>query len=900
MKPLKLKLAAFEPYVEKMELDFEKYLSNKKMFLIHGETGAGKTSILDAICFALYGDSCGGERKSNMLRSEQASPKVETYVDFTFSLGHKKYRIIRKPRQIVARKSGVGTKEQEPTAQLYSVDEFENEKLLEERVTNVNNKIEELIGFKSDQFRQVVFLPQGRFQRFLTADSKDREVILKILFKTDFYEKLENELNERSKNKRDELENYRIRRHNILEESNVNDEDELSHWIATKTEELKAATKQETELKAAREDANTKLKEGEQLNKKFNDMEQKLREVEDAQSNLDRIKKAFASAKNEYDNRKGEEPKRTKLETDINSLKKVQQAVGDLDSIREQLNAETEKSKQAEKEFKEADELANKCEQLLNKLKLDKEGYIKEAAKLSEAQKKLDDCNKRDDLTKELVQDKKALEAAENAFKIANDKWLAQQAKVEELNEQWRAGSAANLAANLQDGEPCPVCGAVHHPKLAQSTTSTPSDTEIKNANNLLKKLDNDKSNSKDKVTALKTTITEKQRQLDDKKDVGDTKAAQKELKEAQRAADDLKTCTDRIAKGEKKTKQAKDDREIKQKARDNATKLVATLQGSLNTQLKHINAELEPFNLTLDQLDNAIKNQERQLSILKKAWADAEKNFNLLSNQLEGAKKTLLIKSEDLEKIKVEIEGKKKPDIEVLNKNLKEVDMKLSEQIQLIASLKTNLQQQKNRLDKLNDIKAQSKKLEEQYKTWSMLADVACGKRMQGAEGYKISFSRYALQSKLAKVIDAANQRLKIMSNGAYELRNKTEARSRAAAAGLELEIYHAYHGTTRAVETLSGGESFLASLSLAMGLADAVQTQYGGRSLETIFIDEGFGTLDNEKLKKAIESLVKLQEGGRLVGIISHVEALKSWLSVRLEVTKRDVGSEAKFIET
>ena len=457
MRPIKLELAAFEPYVNKIELNFEEHLKDKKMFLIHGETGAGKTSILDAICYALYDDSCGGERSKSMLRSEQASSSVETFVNFTFALGQKKYRVMRKPKQIIARKKGEGTREQESTAELYEIDFNGNEKLIEQKTSYVTNKIEELIGFESDQFRQVVFLPQGRFQKFLTANSEEREKILKILFKTDFYEKLENELYERSRAKENELKNFSLRYNNILTDANVGNSDELLKLIDDKTDELKKLTQEESTLKKSRDEANKILNEGRQLDLKFTDLERKISEIKIAEIELSKTSKEFQTAHEEYELRKSEEAQRLKLETDINLLQKVQKNFKNLESTKQKLSEAAEKSKQADEQFKAAEKLVNDCEYWLERLKREKENYIQEAAKFDTAQKKLRECKIRDELLEKISQFKRILIIAEKNFKNVNSKYMNQQKKVDELNEKWRKGSAAHLAANLSEGDPCPV-----------------------------------------------------------------------------------------------------------------------------------------------------------------------------------------------------------------------------------------------------------------------------------------------------------------------------------------------------------------------------------------------------------------------------------------------------------
>ena len=287
LRPIKLKLAAFEPYVGELELDFEKHLKGKNMFLIHGETGSGKTSILDAICFALYGDSSGGNRTDKMLRSEQAAPSTKTFVEFTFALGSKIYKVYRKIND-----------DSTKNAYLSVINADNTETIIENKQSYVTKKITDLIGFHSDQFRQVVLLPQGKFERFLNSNSGDREKILKILFKADFYEKLEKELKNRAKAKDEELNKYETQFKTVL--SGLTSIDELNALIESNTQELTAVEKQQSILTSNCNEANSRLNDARHLNNKFSELESKQVEYKDTQSKYDSTQTRFSAASIEF------------------------------------------------------------------------------------------------------------------------------------------------------------------------------------------------------------------------------------------------------------------------------------------------------------------------------------------------------------------------------------------------------------------------------------------------------------------------------------------------------------------------------------------------------------------------------------------------------------------------
>ena len=889
MRPLKLKLVAFEPYINSVELDFEKYLKNKNIFLIYGETGSGKTSLLDAICFALYGDSAGGFRTPKMLRSNGADPTRETIVDLTFAL-------VRKPAQSIAKKRGTGLKDSPAAAELFIIDEDGSESCIETRPDFVTKKIVDLIGFKCDQFRQVVLLPQGQFQRFLTANSHERQDILKILFKTDFYENLESELKNRATTKLAQLNDCNSRIQNILEDTCTNSELELKNHIESLSIKLNDSIKMSNQLMKLRNDANQRLSDAKLLDSLFMDLDNKSAQLIEANSALESSQSLFNSAKIEYLNRKAEESKRLNLSKDIDNFKSIQRQINELNLVKNKLHDAINQSKQAEEDFIKANDDADTCEKLLKKLKENEKTLSKQAAKLPAAQIQADNCQLRDSLIKRQNQLKSQIVDVQSKCKIFDKKESEQRIKVDQLNKLWHQGCAAQLAQSLSEGSPCPVCGSVHHPNLANLTVHIPSDADLQTAQDNLNKIISSKQTANINLAELNTSLEHIKDQISNINAIT-TADAISELNAAKVAASDLEHCQYRISIGEPKTENAKRDLDIKRKIKEDKSKVAAIIQGSFNNQSNLIHNALIPYNLNIDQLSNALFDAEKSLNSLNSAWINAESKFNELSNRLMSDKKTAQIKLEDVSNLQKILADKSKPNISKLHEDFITADLNLNQNNDTIAELKAEINSKRNRLNQLSELNKTLTKLENEYSVLANLADVACGKRPQGPLNAKISFSRFALQSKLNAVIKAANIRLNLMSNGNYQLRHKSNANNKASYAGLELEIYDAFNSSARPVETLSGGESFLASLALALGLADTVQSQFGGIKLDTIFIDEGFGSLDSDKLKNTINALL-LQTDGRLVGIISHVDYLINRIPDALHVIKSDTGSNAHFV--
>lgn len=880
MKPIKLKMSAFGAYVNPIELDFEKGLGGEKFFLIHGATGSGKTTILDAICYALYGESSGGGRKNSMMRSEQASPADKTEVEFTFALRGKTYKIVRNPKYERAKLRGGGVTEEKASAEI-----FENGRRIEAK--DVSDYVESLLGLDKEQFRQVVILPQGSFQKFLLAKSEDKQRVLNTLFNAEFFKRVEDELKLKAsdaKNSFDELtkhKNYCLKKADAKEES-------LLTLIKDLSDELDTVEIRLEQLDSARATAQKNYAEGEKISEQFEELRRITGELADAQESLENILGELNAAQIEYDRRKSEEPTREELKIIVANLEKKKQPLKDLRSRQTDLKTASAAAEGAVAKVKRLVKSKADCDKTMAQLKSEVERLKDAPAKLEVAKQKLTDAKNQANLTKEIENLRGEVVSATKNLSDAKKSYAEIEKSLEELREAQKSGRAAILAATLTEGEPCPVCGAMHHPKLATSESEIPTDAQIKSLESGLKTSADKKSSAEKRLAKLEGELKSKEKILLESAETITTSDAQAEVDKLLKDIEGLNTNNARIKNGEKIIR--KTDEELS-KARDedkNFSIRVENLREVIDNMKQDIDAK---YLLDEKLLDEEISSTKKKLNALEMAFKHAQEEFNRLDKESAAKRATVTAAEKNKAHIAAQVEGKISPDMATLEKVRNETDG-------AYTSAVVNKTKLSERLDKLKTLEKELSALEDDLKTadenflmWKTLSDAANGYTS------KISFQRYYLATMFKEVIVEANNRLEKMSNGRYRFKFKEDTSGRERKAGLDLEIVDEYTGTARPVETLSGGESFLASLSLALGLAAVVRNNSGGIKLDTIFIDEGFGTLDSETLDFAMKTLIELQRGGRLVGIISHVEELKNQMPVRLEVTKTKTGSKAEF---
>ncbi|MBD3878823.1 MAG: SMC family ATPase [Quinella sp. 1Q5] len=883
MRPIRLRMTAFGPYVKTVDLDFKKDLHGENFFLIHGATGSGKTTILDAICYALYGEEFGGKngRKGSIMRSEQAPPTMKTEVEFEFSLRGKIYRIVRSPRYERAKIRGGGVTEEKAYAEI-----SENGTFIETK--DVSEYVRSLLKFDCEQFRQVVVLPQGEFKKFLTANSGEKQAVLDMIFNAEFFKRVEEGLKVKAVAAKEIFKDLTDRKKHLLEGEGTTEE-ELPTLIKNLTDERDTAQAQLKTLEAQALDAQKNFIDGDNLSKQFKDLEIKSAELVDAQKLFGKISGELSSAKIEFDKRTAEESLREDLKLKAAELTKKKVALQSLQSEQEKLNKAKKKAEESAAEVERLTKLKQSCDELMVKLTAEVEKLQDALAKLKVAEQKLKDAQAYEKLLQEIKNLRMEISAAEKDLSAAQKSHDEAEKKLADLREQQIAGSAARLAATLEEGKPCPVCGAIHHPTPAVSDSTIPTDAQIKTAESKWRSLTENKSSAEKVLASLKSKLDSKEKTLAESAKALTVAEAQAEVDKLSADVKTLEKLRARIKNGDAKIAETEKALEAAREQEKSCSAEEKTLRGAVDNMLKEID---EKYLAKPELIDAEITSTNKRLGELNAAFQAAQDKSNRLERRLAAQKSTVEAAQKNKADVAAKVEGKTLPDMFALKKIRDEARTAEQSAIEVKAKLSTRIERLKDIAKKIYALAEDLKTADKNFLMWQTLSDAASGKTS------KISFQRYYLSTMFKEVIAEANNRLEKMSGGRYRFKDKPEGKDRRRKAGLDLEILDEYTGTARPVETLSGGETFLASLSLALGLAAVVQNNSGGIKLDTIFIDEGFGTLDTETLDFAMKTLIELQSGGRLVGIISHVEELKNQMPVRLEVTKTKTGSTAKFI--
>ncbi|SEI77606.1 exonuclease SbcC [Propionispira arboris] len=1012
MKLLKLVFSAFGPYLGKETLDFAD-LQGRSFFLIHGPTGAGKTTILDTICFALYGDASGENREAKMLRSDNADIGQMTEVEFTFSLGQDLYKVWRAPEQQRPKKRGEGTTLSTADALLYKINGSE-EKLLVQGYTNVTLQIEKLLGFKSNQFRQVVLLPQGEFRRLLLANSAERQEIMQTLFKTELYRQIEEHLKEKAKDiaaaKKvlDDEQNFILRELEVdslvcLEASIASKKITLEQTGA-KVEVLKALqqkaqaedvagrlteSKFESAAKAALEKAEqkTKIPVVEDYRKKYQAAQQaasledlevqvqsllvnvktdegKLRQTSER---VDYLKKQLQVAEENFRKGQEDEPKRLAMDAQVLKLTAFAEQLTGLANARQAAKQKEAALAQAlalqtdgEKKVLLLAEKRQKAQALVLPLTQEKakiEGYQSELVRLENLQIKLNEAEKID---RELLIILERKQQEDLKMQQVNELYENQQLQVIRLQHLFSIGQAAILARGLKEKQPCPVCGSLSHPHAASSTELLPTENEVQAAQQQLAELDKKRQQQHLDFSKIETQYaTAMNRKNDSKFVLGENPPAIGEVRQqitlyesylerAKQAGTELtevEQLLEKLQMEENVNNEQQAEWSLRCKQTDNeyqaavavtkereeslpeiyrdSTVLLEAQRDAIRKQkdlkyafekadqeVQRFRSEYAVATATLEMVQKNLLQEQDRLAQTEQKFTMRRQNAGFSSQEeYLAAKWTEKKRQEVKEKIRIfddklaavedadqkaqaAISMLTRPDLTALEQELQQTAKDYNEAYALWQRDKEQIRQSQNKAKRLQTLEARSASIQEEYGVVGTLAAVAGGNNIHG-----MTFQRFVLKSLLEDVIDASNMRLKIMSRGQYTLQSTPERTRKNAAGGLEIEIFDQYTGYARSVATLSGGETFLASLSLALGLADVVQSYAGGIHLDTILVDEGFGTLDPEALDMAIKALIDLQKGGRLVGIISHVPELKERIDARLEVTKGKQGSQAAF---
>ncbi|EKM33706.1 putative exonuclease SbcC [Vibrio harveyi] len=1006
MKPIKLTMQAFGPFAQTETIEFDKLGANP-LFLINGPTGSGKTSILDAICFALYGETTGNERQGIQMRCDMAAPTLLTEVTLEFSLHGKSYRVIRSPEQEAPKARGEGMTVRKHTAALYEI--TDEEKLITSKTTQVKTEVTNIIGLNETQFRQVMVLPQGKFRELLLATSKEREEIFGQLFQTDIYKKIEYALKDKASaisKAKDEFDNQ-IR--GALQVAGVSSEAELTEQREALSVQFESVQKQEQESLAQLNALKTELQKAEALSNEFKKREQAeiaLKQhleqsdaVSSRQLQLDNAKKAskvelpYVTLQSASKQTQELEQKIAKLSQDLTvandavkskegALQTAKEQAAQLPKLTEQqyqlegmkgklvekselekaINAGLTQKSEFEATLKKYIALKEKLtleaqqgQKLLDQARVDVASIGTVEAEIKQQQRLMQDLQKLTGLNQELAKLDALTPSKQASVDQAKARYVELQRSADTLELSWHNAQAAVLAQRLRAGEMCPVCGSVEHPQPAQFVGEEVTKELVQRARNTeregqvaLNQLSNQLEQHNIAVGQYKQQIEQLSVELGQtaSMDLSALQASMQQLSERLQQLSSINLVqleqsvnelNQRCVTGEGKindlqNQMAANESTIKVN-REQLAKLSASLDAkysslevleqdivAIQKQIAELNSALENAQNHLQQAVLAKTNIESQLttnqqwlnealdrfSTAKADWEQAlqasafedeaqflackvdEAEMQVWQQEIDAFKQTQIKLEQTLADLSSTLKDLALPDLEGLNVKLNSNQQSYVEarnQLDSTHSLFERLEKVRNDIATLHD---KNNKLEDEYKVFGTLYDVASGKT-----GSRISLHRFVLGVLLDDVLIQASQRLSLMSKGRYILARKTEGFKGAAGRGLDLVVEDSYTGKTRDVATLSGGESFMAALALALGLSDVVQSYSGGIRLDTLFIDEGFGSLDPESLDLAIQTLVDLQQTGRMIGVISHVSELKEQMAQRIDVEPSRLGS-------
>lgn len=913
MRPIKLTMSAFGPYAGKVVLDMDR-LGKSGLYLITGDTGAGKTTIFDAITFALFGEASGSSREPVMMRSKYADPETPTEVELIFSYASGRYTIRRSPEYERPAKRGGGMTVQKADAELTCPDGR-----LITKVKDVNAAVREIMGVDREQFSQIAMIAQGDFLKLLLAPTEERKRIFRQIFKTGRFQELQESL----KNESGTLgKTWEMLRRSVEQYVNgivCSEDDALLAEVEKAREGLlpieETIALNEKLLEQDREKAaelEKKINETEEQLQKLNELLGKAGEIENARKSLSRIRKlleeknsALEEQRTAYEAEKRRQPEQEALQEQITTLKNKLPQYEELDTARKTLAEKLEMKKNTDHALERNRELIQSLQTELLSLK-------DELQKLAASDVNLEKLNAEMNQQSGLLENVEWLQTAFGNYRNSCAQYRAEQKRYmdaagranEALDEYAKKNKAfldeqaGILASGLTDGMPCPVCGSVSHPFPAQKSEGAPTEQELEQ----LKK----KSESAQREAAEKSASAGRQKgQLDAKREelerktkelLGDcafdeADTALKEKREAvSRRISELKG---RMEAEKKRVRRKEElDRLIPEREAhlekgqaivhkgELALETLASAIGNLTERTEKLSGSLElAGRQKAEEKINALSLRKKQMqdhfSRMEKAYHDSCNEISGLNGQAESLTEQL----------------KKAPQIEVQQILEEQTSMngKLSALRGELTGIRTRISVNESAL---SHIQKQSASLAETEKRWiwvKALSDTANGS-LSGKE--KVMLETYIQMNYFDRIIARANTRFMIMSGGQYELKRRREADNNRRQSGLELDVIDHYNGTERSVKTLSGGESFKASLSLALGLSDEIQSSAGGIHLDTMFVDEGFGSLDEESLQQALGALADLTEGNRLVGIISHVGELKTKIDRQIVVTKDKTG--------
>ncbi|KAI3592183.1 Exonuclease SbcC [Cupriavidus sp. U2] len=1012
MKPLYLRLQAFGPFAATETIDFTR-LGEQAFFLIHGPTGAGKTTLLDAICFALYGDTSGGERSAQDMRSANADPALRTEVTLEFGLGAMHYRVSRSPTQDRPSQRAAGGFVKEAAKAQLDVMLDGAWKSHASQPGRVSDAVRDLLGFDSAQFRQVIVLPQGRFRELLTADSRARQGILERLFHTELYRRVEEQLKEQAASIRREAEQIAVRRKTLLDQHGLASIDALTDRIDALQITLAELLRREDVARADSEAAQASLRKGElehtqikawreaegahamlnakvaavdgdrarlQAARRAAQVTPAVQQLQAARQDQARVRAAQAQAETSATRAaQAAETAARALRAELSrqearaaaqrTVTRLEHLLPHARRLEVQRNAVAQAGTtlaMAQSACAAKIDAFQAAARALKALEADAEQARAGAAGMQALQLRLEQARERAariakyrQIEAELGPLRAALASSEALKRAATEARDAARVAMRQAEVDWRHGQAARLAGSVRRGEPCPVCGGKDHPALAQQTLALVTDDDLDAARLALQKAEDALAEASTAHQRAGASAAQWQARLADLIEAaGDVSGAGASaldaeiaaLAEAARQAEQAGRRAEALAAQAAHARKAVEAAEVLAQAADTAARTAAQEHARLDGEWRAACEQVPEDSRDPDTMTAALEAARREAGALEAALqaaqgaerdavalqaataaalASARDNVTQADARVtereaaladamraaafdhEDAYAAACLSADDMSALDdairafdVELaraaewhartaaiaQALQVPDMPALLATRDQAAVRLEAAIRErseVAASRDTLLQCKGQVESLA---AEGREVETRYAVLGRLSEVANGNNPR-----RMTFQRFVLATLLDEVLEAASLRLLRMSRGRYALQRVREQGDQRMAGGLDLEVFDHDTGTTRPANTLSGGEGFLASLSLALGLADVVQSRAGGIQLDTLFVDEGFGTLDPESLDFAIRTLLDLQQAGRLVGIISHVAELRERIDVRLEVRPGANGSQA-----
>ena len=930
MRPIKLVLSAFGPYASKIELDLSK-LGENGVYLITGDTGAGKTTIFDAITFALFGKPSGDIRDVKTLRSEYAKEEIETYVELDFVYHDEEYHIYRRPEYTYTHVQKNGEVKQRSKATDAYLILPNGERIV--KPTEVTKQVEQLLGMKRDQFRQIAMIAQGSFLEILNADTKERGKLFEKVFMTSKYSVLMDRLNQMAKESYLALNDAKLRLQQIISDVRVPDilQEQYAQTLETFAmddiqpvydllDEIIASSKESTE-KLQKQKAQVQN----QLQKSRKEETEKTKQLQDLLS-LEKLLKE-KPAKEEKANLYAERVKNDgeKYHIQIDALKKeqlqIEHELPEYESLTKLSTKLAEIRKQVSIISKDLETKTNFKRQLDEDIALkQKEAHTLTDSELSlnkvilkeeEIEKKISAFHHASMIQSNYQNAVNALKEKTQLLQESTDRKVILQKQYDDAQISYFANQAGLLALRLTKGEPCPVCGSLEHPRPASHSNKLVTEEEI---NQYKKKVDQAEkeyqitskacADASLKMNALQNelelvlkSVTEETVSFEDVQLFIDEHTVQLKKEEKE-----ISTCIKQLQQ------QSKHYQELQKMIPQLQQKLTAISEEVSQNQIAQtkLSVEYEQLQKQVQEITAKLKYTsetaaKNRMSMITKQILEYQQQINRLENESKLAMDELVYVSAQIDMLKGKVSSSideipnQQKQLKILQTEIENLQVQQEEILKCIHNTEmyeSDAQDTKKKIVSESD--AYQIKLS-RYSSLKELADVAMGNGRSSKE--KITLQEYVQIAYLDRMIHKANERYLSMSNQQYQLVRSAGTKDKRSHEALDLDVIDFSNGSIRPVSSLSGGESFIASLALALGMSDEIQSQAGGIQIDTMFIDEGFGTLDQDSLNNAIQTLTNLSGENRLVGIISHVKELKERIHKGIIVTKDLHGSHGSI---